>query len=68
MILQKIASTGIPPADPLEQFLIDHENLTNDKERREINETFHFQPPLLKINIPPDPLGSLHLLQRGPSV
>ena len=35
-----LASIAVPPTDPLEQYLLDHENDMFMKERREIDEVF----------------------------
>ena len=35
-----LASTVVPPTDPLEQYLLDHENNMLMKEREEIDEVF----------------------------
>ena len=35
-----LASIVVPPTDPLEQYLLDHENDMFMKERREIDEVF----------------------------
>ena len=47
-----LASIAVPPTDPLEQYLLDHENDMFMKERREIDEVFLKQEPLLKHNLP----------------
>ena len=54
----------VPPTDPLEQYLLDHENDMFMKERREIDEVFLKQEPVLKHNLlveilgdPPPPKG-----------
>ena len=38
----------MPPNDPLEQYLLDHENDLFMNERREIDEVFFKQGPILK--------------------
>ena len=47
----------MPPADPLEQYLLDHENDMFTNERREIDEVFFKQGPILKHNLPIEILG-----------
>ena len=47
-----LASIAVPPTDPLEQYLLDHENDMFMKERREIDEVFFKQEPILKHNLP----------------
>src|SRR4051812_35591778 len=51
------ASMAIPPSDPLEQYLLDHENDIFINERREIDEVFFKQGPILKHNLPVEILG-----------
>ena len=46
-----LASIAVPPTDPLEQYLLDHENDMFMKERREIDEVFLKQEPILKHNL-----------------
>ena len=46
------ASIVVPPTDPLEQYLLDHENDMFINERREIDEVFLQQGPILKHNLP----------------
>ena len=38
-----LASIAVPPADPLEQYFLDHENDIFMNERREIDEVFETQ-------------------------
>ena len=52
-----LASIVVPPTDPLEQYLLDHENDMFMKERREIDEVFLKQEPILKHNLPVEILG-----------
>ena len=47
----------MPPTDPLEQYLLDHENNMFMKEREEIDEVLLKQEPMLKHNLPVDILG-----------
>ena len=47
-----LASIVVPPTDPLEQYLLDHENDMFMNERREIDEVFFKQGPILKHNLP----------------
>ena len=42
----------MPPTDPLEQYLLDHENDMHMHERNEIDKVFFEQRPLLKHNFP----------------
>ena len=42
----------MPPTDPLEQYLLDHENDLHMHERNEIDNIFFEQRPLLKHNFP----------------
>ena len=44
-----LASTVVPPTDPLEQYLLDHENDLHMHERNEIDKIFFEQRPLLNI-------------------
>ena len=46
-----LASIVIPPTDPLEQYLVDHENDMFMKEREEMD-AFLKQEPMLKHNLP----------------
>ena len=50
-------SIAVPPTDLLEQYLLDHENDMFMKERREIDEVFLQQEPILKHNLPVEILG-----------
>ena len=59
-----LASIAVPPTDPLEQHLLDHETDMFMKEREEIDEVFLKQEPMLKHNLlieilgdPPPPKG-----------
>ena len=52
-----LASIAVPPSDPLEQYLLDHENDMFMNERREIDEVFFKQEPILKHNLPVEILG-----------
>ena len=47
----------MPPTDPLEQYLLDHENDLHMHERNEIDKIFFEQRPLLKHNFPIETLG-----------
>ena len=47
----------LAPSDPLEQYLLDHENDMFMNERREIDEVFFKQEPILKHNLPVEILG-----------
>ena len=47
----------MPPTDPLEQYLLDHENDMHMHERNEIDKIFFETQPLLKHNFPIETLG-----------
>ena len=47
-----LASIVVPPTDPFEQYLLDHENDLHMHERNEIDKIFFEQRPLLKHNLP----------------
>ena len=47
-----LVSIDVPPIDPLEQYLLDHENDFHMHERNEIDKKFFEQRPLLKHNLP----------------
>ena len=52
-----LASISVPPTDPLEQYLLDHENNMHMHERNKIDKIFFEQRPLLKHNLPIETLG-----------
>ena len=52
-----LASIAVPPTDPLEQYLLDHENDLHMHERNEIDKILFEQRPLLKHNFPIETLG-----------
>ena len=52
-----LASIAVRPTDPLEQYLLDHENDMFMNERRELDEIFFKQMPILKYNLPIETLG-----------
>ena len=52
-----LASIAVPPTDPLEQYLFDHENDLHMHERNEIDKIFFKQQALLKQNLPIETLG-----------
>ena len=52
-----LASIAVPPTDPLEQYLLDHENDLHMHERNEIDKIFFEQRPPLKHNLPIETLG-----------
>ena len=52
-----LASIAVPPSDPLEQYLLNHENDMFMIEGREIDEVFLQQGPILKQNLPVEILG-----------
>ena len=45
-----LASVVVPPTDPLEQYLLDHENDMHMRERNETDKIFFEQRPLHKHN------------------
>src|SRR6187399_3145496 len=52
-----LASIAVPPNDPLEQYILDHENDMHMNERRDKDEIFLKQGPVLKNNLPVEILG-----------
>ena len=54
-----LASIVVPPNDPLEQYLLDHENDLHMHERNEIDNIFFEQRTLLKRNLPIETRGGL---------
>src|SRR6266511_3604362 len=52
-----LTSIDMPPTDPLEQYLLDHENDMFMNERRELDDIFFKQGPVLKHNLPVEILG-----------
>ena len=52
-----LPSIVVPPTDPLEQYLLDHENDLHMHERNKIDNIFFEQRPLLKHNLPSETLG-----------
>ena len=52
-----LASIVVPPSDPLEHYLLDHENDMFMNERREIDEVFFKREPILQHNFPVEILG-----------
>ena len=52
-----LGSIVVPPTDPLEQYLLNHENDLHMHERNEIDKIFFEQRPLLKHNLPIEILG-----------
>src|ERR1043165_1355571 len=58
-IIEEIASIAIPPNDTLQQFMEDHENDMHMQERNELEDIFLRQTPILKHNLPVEPLGIL---------
>ena len=52
-----LASIVVPPTDPLEQYLLDHENDLHMHARNEIDKIFFEQHPLLKHNLHIETLG-----------
>ena len=52
-----LASIFVPPTDPLEQYLLEHENDMHMEERDEIDRIILGQCPILKNNLPLELLG-----------
>jgi len=52
-----LAFIAMPPNDPLEQYLLDHENDMHMNERNEIDKILFDQAPILKHNFPVETLG-----------
>src|SRR3954470_23035746 len=52
-----LASIAVPPSDPLEHYLLDHENDMFMNEIREIDEILFKQEPILQQNLPVEILG-----------
>ena len=52
-----LASIVVPPSEPSGHCLLDHENDMFMNERREIDEVFFKQEPILKNNLPVEILG-----------
>ena len=65
-IIEEIASIAIPPNDPLQQFMEDHENDMHMQERNELDDIFLRQPAILKHNLPVEPLGILSQPKEDP--
>ena len=61
-----LASIAVPPTDPLEQYLLDHENDLHVHESNEIDKIFFEQRPLLKHNLPIETLGGPPPLKGDP--
>ena len=52
-----LASIDVPPTDPFEQYLLEHENDMHMDERDEIDKVVLEQYPILKNNLPVELLG-----------
>ena len=52
-----LASIVVPPTDPLEEYLLDHENDMHLDERNEKEKIFFQQQPILKHSLPIETLG-----------
>src|SRR4051812_15770059 len=65
-IIEDIASIVIPPNDPLQQYMEDHENDMHMQERNELDEIFTRQTVILKHNLPVEPLGILTQPKEDP--
>ena len=66
-IIEEIASIAIPPNDPLQQFMEDHENDMHMQERNELDDIFLRQPAILKHNLSVEPLGILSQPKEDPA-
>src|SRR4051812_31936319 len=58
-IIENIASIAIPPNDPLQQYMEDHENDIHMHERNVLDKIFTRKTAILKHNLPVEPLGIL---------
>ena len=65
-IIEEIASIAIPPNDPLQQFMEDHENDMHMQERNELDDIFLRQRAILKHNLPVEPLEILSKPKEDP--
>src|ERR1041385_246471 len=65
-IIEEISSIAIPPDDTLQQFMEDHENDIHMQERDELEDIFLRQTPILKHNLPFEPLGILSQPKEDP--
>src|SRR4051812_44727544 len=65
-IIEDIASIAIPPNDPLQQYLEDHENDMHTQERNELDDIFLRQSAILKRNLPVEPLGIIKQPKEDP--
>src|SRR4051812_11154357 len=65
-IIEDIASIAIPPNDPLQQYMEDHENGMQMQERNELDEIFTRKIAILKHNLPVEPLGILAQPKEDP--
>ena len=57
LAIERIASIAIPPNDPLQQFMEEHENDMYMQERNELEDIFLDQPAIIKHNLPVESLG-----------
>ena len=57
MIIERIASIDVPPNDPLQQFMEEHENDLYMQERNELEDIFLNQPAIINNNLPVESLG-----------
>src|SRR3954470_20302490 len=67
-IIEEIAYIAIPPNDPLQKFMEDHENDIHMQERDELEDIFLREPAILKHNLPVKPLGILSEPKEDPVV
>ena len=61
-----LASIAVPPTDPLEEYLLDHEDDMHLHGRYEIDKIFSEQQPLLKHNLPIETIGDPPLPKGDP--
>ena len=57
LAIERIASIAVPPDDPLQQFMEEHENDMYMQERNELEDIFLHQPAILKHNLTVESLG-----------
>src|SRR3954466_7105932 len=65
-IIEDISSIAIPPNDPLQKYMEDHENDMHMQERNELDDIFLRQLSILKHNLPVEPLGILSQPKEDP--
>src|SRR3954471_23928249 len=65
-IIEEISTIAIPPNNPLQQFMEDHENDIHMEERNELDDIFLRQPAILKHNLLVEPSGILSQPKENP--